>query len=208
MACELKSINIRKYLIPPVCPAFARVPCRALLPMRKYKKTFYGMAVALYDFEKEEVAMKAFSAKLIDLTQKNAEAIARQWAKDVKTNAKTYSYHEASEEKIVRQAKEFYNKFQMMFFNESPYEQAKEIFEKYAEERYKEGMPLHEALYALILMRRHMWLYAEFQSLFNVEVEHRQAVESLSRTILMFDYIMYVVTRKFWKMMKLEGLAR
>jgi len=166
------------------------------------------MAVALYDFEKEEIAMKAFSAKLVDLTQKNAEEIARQWAKDVKTNAKTYSYHEEPEEKIIRQAKEFYNNFQMMFFNESPYEQAKEIFEKYAEERYKEGMPLHEALYALILMRRHMWLYAEFQSLFNVEVEHRQAVESLSRTILMFDYIMYVVSRKFWKMMKLDGLAR
>ena len=77
--------------------------------------------------------------------------------------------------------------------------------DKKAEERFKEGMPLHEALYALILMRRHMWLYAEFQALFNVEVEHRQAVESLSRTILMFDYIMYVVARKFWKMMKLEG---
>ena len=95
-----------------------------------------------------------------------------------------------------------------MFFNESPYEQAKEIFEKYAEEKYKEGVPLHETLYALILMRRHMWLYAEFQSLFSVEVEHRQAVESLSRTILMFDYIMYVVTRQYWKMLKLEGLAK
>lgn len=148
--------------------------------------------------------MKAFTAKLVDLTQKNADAIACQWAKDVKTNAKTGSYHEASEEKIIRQAKEFYNNFQMMFFNESPYEQAREIFEKYAEERYKEKMPLHEALYALILMRRHMWLYAEFQALFNVEVEHRQAVESLSRTILMFDYIIYVVSRKFWKLMNLQ----
>ena len=152
--------------------------------------------------------MKAFTAKLVDLTQKNADTIARQWAKDVKTNAKTFSYHEAPEEKIIRHAKEFYNNFLMMFFNESPYEQAKEIFENYAEERYKEGIPLHETLYALILMRRHMWLYAEFQSLFNVEVEHRQSVESLSRTILMFDYIMYVVTRKFWEMMKLEGLTK
>jgi hypothetical protein len=149
--------------------------------------------------------MKAFTAKLVDLTQKNAETIARQWAKDVKTNAKTCSYHEAPEEKIIRQAKEFYNNFMMMFFNESPYEQAEEIFEKYAEERFKEGMPLHETLYALILMRSHMWLYAEFKTLFNMEVDHRQAVESLSRTILMFDYIMYVVSKKFWKMMKLEG---
>jgi hypothetical protein len=53
-------------------------------------------------------------------------------------------------------------------------------------------------------MRRHMWLYAEFQSIFNVEVEHQQAAGSLSRTILMFDYIIYVVARKFWEMMKLE----
>jgi hypothetical protein len=53
-----------------------------------------------------------------------------------------------------------------------------------------------------------MWLYAEFQSLFNIEIDHRQAVESLSRTILMFDYIMYVVARKFWKLMKLEWQAK
>jgi len=148
--------------------------------------------------------MKAFTAKLVDLTQKNADTIARQWAKDIKTNVKTYTYHNASEEEIILQAKYFYDNFQLMFFNESPYEQAKEIFEKYAEERYKEGIPLHEALYALILMRRHMWLYAEFQSIFNVEVEHQQAAGSLSRTILMFDYIIYVVARKFWEMMKLE----
>jgi len=188
----------------------SRTPPLALVSKAKDKiqKVTLWHGCCFYSFEKKEVAMKAFTSKLVDLTQKNADKIAQQWAKDVKTNAKTYSYHEAPEEKIIRQAKEFYDNFQMMFFNESPYEQAKEIFEKYAEERYREGMPLHEALYALILMRRHMWLYAEFQSLFNVELEHRQAVESLSRTILMFDYIMYVVSRKFWKMMKLEESVR
>lgn len=152
--------------------------------------------------------MKAFVTKLIDLTQKNAETIAKQWTKDVKTNARTYTYHDASEDKIILQAKDFYRNFQMMFFHEAPFEQAEEIFEKYAEERYREGIPLHEAVYALILMRRHIWLYAEFQSMFNTEVEHRQAVESLSRTILMFDYIMYIIARKYWKLMKLEWITR
>jgi len=52
-----------------------------------------------------------------------------------------------------------------------------------------------------------MWLYAEFQSLFNDELEHKQAIESLSRTILMFDYIIYAVANKFWKLMKLEILT-
>jgi len=61
--------------------------------------------------------MKAFTTKLVDLTQKNAETIAKQWANDVKTNAKTYTYHEASEDKIILQAKDFYSNFQMMFFS-------------------------------------------------------------------------------------------
>lgn len=152
--------------------------------------------------------MKAFVTKLIDLTQKNAEKIATQWAKDVKTNARTYTYHDAPEDKIILQATDFYHNFQEMFFHEAPYEQAEELFEKYAEERYREGIPLHEAVYALILMRRHIWLYAEFQSIFTAEIEHRQAVESLSRTILMFDYIMYIIARKYWKLMKLEWITR
>lgn len=148
--------------------------------------------------------MKAYATKLIDLTESHAETIAKQWAKDVRTNAKTQSYHDVPEEKIIRQATEFYHNFREMFFNDTPYEQAESYFEDYTEKRYREGIPLHEAVYALILMRRHIWLYAEFQAIFITAVEHRQAVESLSRTILMFDYAMYVITRKYRELMKLE----
>jgi len=152
--------------------------------------------------------MKAYATKLIDLTEHNAEKIARQWAKDVSTNAKTHAYHGAPEERIIRQAVEFYHNFREMFINDEPYKQAEKFFEGYAAERYREGIPLHEAVYALILMRRHIWLYAEFQAIFITAVEHRHAVESLSRTILMFDYAMYVTTRKYRELMKMEHLEQ
>jgi len=148
--------------------------------------------------------MKAYATKLIDLTENNAEKIARQWAKDVKTNEKTKSYHGASEERIIQQAIGFYHHFREMFVHDTPYRLAENFFEHYAQERCREGIPLHEAVYALILMRRHIWLYAEFQAIFIAAVEHRQAVESLSRTILMFDYAMYVITRKYRELMKME----
>ena len=148
--------------------------------------------------------MKAYATKLIDLTESNAEKIARQWARDVKTNKKTGSYHGASDERILLQATEFYHHFKEMFVQDEPYRQAEKFFEHYADERYREGIPLHEAVYALILMRRHIWLYAEFQAIFITAVEHRQAVESLSRTILMFDDAMYVITRRYRELMKLE----
>jgi hypothetical protein len=91
-----------------------------------------------------------------------------------------------------------------MFVHDEPCRHAEIFFEHYAEKSCREGIPLHEAVYALILMRRHIWLYAEFQAVFIVAVEHRQAVESLSRTILMFDYAMYFITRKYLELMKVE----
>jgi hypothetical protein len=151
--------------------------------------------------------MKAYATKLIDLTESHADKIAKQWAKDVKTNEKTKSYHGASDERILLQATEFYHHFREMFVHDAPYELAEKIFASYANQRYTEGIPLHEAVYALILMRRHIWLYAEFQALLITEVEHRQAVESLSRTILMFDYAMYVITRKYRELMKRTGMV-
>jgi len=152
--------------------------------------------------------MKAFASKLVDLTQKNADKIAWQWAKDVKSNLKTLSYHNAPEEKIIVQASEFYRNFREMFFHETPFQLAEEVFTKYARERYVEGIPLHEAVYAMILMRRHIWLYAEFQTIFAAEMEHRKAVESLSRTILMFDYIVYIISREYWQLIKADLLKK
>jgi hypothetical protein len=94
-------------------------------------------------------------------------------------------------------ATEFYSRFRELFMTDNPFETAKKIFGDYAEERYKQGIPVQEAIYALVLMRRHIWLFAEFQAIFGSAVEHRQAAESLNRTILMFDYAIYVITEKY-----------
>ena len=47
-----------------------------------------------------------------------------------------------------------------MYFSEKPYQEIEGYFTRYAEEGHDEGIPLHECIYALILMRRHIWLFA------------------------------------------------
>jgi hypothetical protein len=101
-------------------------------------------------------------------------------------------------------AVEFYSHFRALFCTERPFQEARKFFSKYADERFMEGIPLHEALYALVLMRRHIWLYAEFQAIFITAVEQHQAVESLTRTILMFDYATYVLAERYEELMKRE----
>lgn len=148
--------------------------------------------------------MQGVATKLIDVTETNAEKIARQWFADVRKNPKTPSYHTLAEDRAIPQAVDFYSKFRGVFAAKSPFEEARRVFAKYADECHRNGIPLHEAIYALTLMRRHIWLYAEFQALFLSAVEQQQAVESLNRTILLFDYATYVITDRYQELMKAE----
>lgn len=157
--------------------------------------------------------MKSHATKLIDLTESHAETIAGQWYDNVKKNPKTPSYHEWPREKAINLAVRFYRDLRSLFFTEDPFASAQSIFVKYADERFKEGTPLNEAIYALILMRRHMWLFAEFQATFITAIEHHQAIESLNRTILVFDYAVYLITKRYEELLlqllqKTEGPGR
>lgn len=148
--------------------------------------------------------MRSHATKLIEITEKHAEAIAQQWYNNVKMNPKTPVYHNMPEDKAVRHALNFYGNFRNLFFSDNPFDEANALFSKYAEERYREMIPLPQVIYALILMRRHMWLFAEYQATFITAVEMQHAAESLSRTILMFDYAMYVVISKYDEMFRRE----
>ena len=146
----------------------------------------------------------AGSMKLITLIEGHAEQIARQWAKDAKKNPRTPSYHNVPEDSLVSMAARFYDNFGQMFYTDKPAEISRPYFYQYAEEHYRRGVPLSEALYALILMRRHIWLYAEFQAIFISAVEQKQAVDSLIRTILMFDYAITFISQRYQELIRSE----
>lgn len=139
------------------------------------------------------------SLKLVDMIAKSADSIARQWARDVIKNPKTPAYNGQSEEIIMPKAVEFYNNFCRIATakEEETAAVAQKFFHKYAEDRYREGLPLNEAIYAMILMRRHIWLYAEFQQLFVSAIELKSAVDALNRTLLLFDYAMYFISQRY-----------
>jgi hypothetical protein len=141
--------------------------------------------------------MQAYTTKLIDLIESKAEGIAGQWAADVMKHVRTPSYHSLAKDVVLEQGIDFYKLFRRMALAENSYEEAKTFSWKYAEDFYRKNIPLNEAIYALMLMRRHLWLYAEFQGTFVTALEKQQAVESLNRTILMFDYVSYQVIEKY-----------
>ncbi|NPU85624.1 MAG: hypothetical protein HPY65_14205 [Syntrophaceae bacterium] len=146
----------------------------------------------------------SYATKLIEITERNAETIAQQWYNNVRMNPRTPSYHKIPEDEAKKQAMYFYTNFRKLFYSDNPFEEAQDLFSKYAEARYREKIPLPEAVYAMTLMRRHMWLFSTSQAVFITAVEHHHAAESQSRTILMFDYAVYILVQKFEELMKKE----
>ena len=146
--------------------------------------------------------MKTYAIKYVELAEQHAEKMAKRWALDVQNNVRTKKYKALDEERIVFQGIKFYRNFSKMFADEKISEDALKYFRTYAQESYAMGILMDEAAYALILLRRHIWLYAEFQTIFSSGIDQRQALDTLSRTILLFDYAVYEVTKEYQELMK------
>lgn len=141
--------------------------------------------------------MKMFVDKLIDLTRYHSEQISKDWANVIRTNSRTPSYHSMPEDICALQARGFYKNLRQIFFSEKPYKEINEYFKRYAKERYDEGIPLHEAVYALIVMRRQLWLFADFQGPFLTGLNKDQVVDTINRTIRIFDHGIYIIIKEY-----------
>lgn len=145
------------------------------------------------------MAQRAFTDKLLDLAEYRANEIAEHWYKSISTNPKTPSYHSLPKEVCILQAVTFYKNLKRLYFSTNPQQEILRLLEEtqFVEAIYANGIVLHEAVYAVIMIRRHLWLYAELQALFVTSADMYQAVESINRTILLFDYAVYTLTKKY-----------
>lgn len=146
--------------------------------------------------------MKTYAVKYLELAERHAEKIAARWAKDIKNHSRTPTYKSLNEEDLIYQCVRFYQNFSKMFLDEKITDDVLRYFRSYAQDSYAMGIPAKETIYALILMRRHIWLYAEFQAIFTSGIDQMQALDTLGRTILLFDYAAYEVTKEYQELMK------
>ena len=91
----------------------------------------------------------------------------------------------------------FYKNLKTLYFDQNIYDVSTAYFNKFAEDQYYEDIPLEEAVYALIMLRRQMWLFAEFNVLFTSSLDQYQAAESINHTVLVTDYGVFATIKKY-----------
>jgi len=72
-----------------------------------------------------------------------------------------------------------------------------EYFEQFAVKRYREGVPLEEVIYKLVILRRQMWIITESKSLVVTGLDLQKSVESINKMIRIFDQGIWAVIKKY-----------
>lgn len=150
------------------------------------------------------MTQKALSDRLMDLCSQHADEIAEQWLQSILKNSHTSTFVCNPRESCLRHASFIYKNLRRMYFAENPYKEVLSIMDAtgYAEEQYSRRVPLSQAVYALIMMRRYVWLYAEISDLFNTTSDMYLVLQSTNRILLLFDYAVYILIEKYEKMAK------
>jgi hypothetical protein len=131
------------------------------------------------------------SQSMVELIEKNADALAKQWLKDVRTNVNTPFYHTFQEEYLFERARKTYKNLGHWLNVTTPKQETAKFYRKIGQERFREGFPLPELLYSIILYRRHLWLFILHAGFFDSAYELLGALELNNRIILFFDRAMH-----------------
>ena len=137
---------------------------------------------------------------LLDTCESHAEDIANLWYEALIKNPRTSSYRSLPRDRVVAQAISLYQNLKKLYLAEDLSREVVQLFERiqYVRDTRAKDIPLPEAIYALILMRRHIWLYAESQALFHTTpMAIYEQTRSINRTLLLFDYAIYLVAKKY-----------
>jgi hypothetical protein len=141
--------------------------------------------------------------KLMDMCERHADDLADMWYKSLMNNSRTEACRSIPKEVCLRYANQIYSSIADMYFAEDCYKAVAQVFDisGIVDIFYARGIPLEQALYSLILMKRHIWLYADSQMLFNPSAaDMTLALDSINRILLVFDYATYYITQTYQKM--------
>ncbi|OHD67239.1 MAG: hypothetical protein A2W19_07870 [Spirochaetes bacterium RBG_16_49_21] len=109
---------------------------------------------------------------------------------DVLRNKKTVAYRKLDPQDVYEIGSRVYREMSKWVAKDLPKEEVKEYYQKLGKIRLHEGIPASQFFQALVLLKRHMWLFLKKQ-LENEMTDYKQAMEVSDRVVLFFDRAAY-----------------
>ncbi len=97
---------------------------------------------------------------LMRLIETHARELTEKVIQAVRTSPHTTFLHELSEEELERRVFDLYHNLGR-WLGEKSEDEIEAIYGELGRQRCREGVPLHELVYALILVKQHLWDYVQ-----------------------------------------------
>ncbi len=133
------------------------------------------------------------SDRIIHIIEHQADRLEDQWAQMVRSHPATPSYHRLDDEELESSVREVYHNLGLYLESTHDAERLSELFLRIGRERRVQGIPLHELVFAIILVRRNLWNFIEEEGICLSTLEFHQMEHFLHRVMNFFDKTLYFV---------------
>lgn len=139
------------------------------------------------------------SDKLIWLVEREADRLEKRWAEMLRDHPATTSYHTLDDADLERSIREVYRRLGHYIESNSNVQELADLFMNIGIQRRKQGIPLHELVFAIILARRNIWNFIMEEETALSTLQYHRINEFWQRITNFFDKNIYFVVCGYTK---------
>jgi len=137
------------------------------------------------------------ASKLVRVIEKNSDMIADRWADEVSKLPYTRSYWNSDRDELHERAASVCRRVGYFLSQQLPKERLAAFYRRLGASRRAEGYAIEEVVMALLLLKRHIWLFVLQEGLLTTNIELSQALVLNNRVVLYFDRAIYYVAQAY-----------
>jgi len=131
------------------------------------------------------------SGKLIAILEKSGEVLSQRIEKDLLAREETRHLRDLRQSRVYGLVYDVYGMLISWLSGEKTKGKIIEHYIELGRQKYNEGVPLSEMLMVLMLIKRHIWLFAIEKKVIDPAFPMQQVLELNNRVVFFFDRAMY-----------------
>jgi hypothetical protein len=139
--------------------------------------------------------------KFVKLIEEHHEELTEIFMNDLFRHPETDAYRNTDRDDIYRFSDLVYKDLSVWISKEFSKEKIEDRYGKMGMERCEAGIPVEQVMKALMLQRRHIWLFV-MNKMYDDMTDYMEALELNNRVTLYFDRAMIAMVKGYMKMVK------
>ncbi len=128
---------------------------------------------------------------IVQRIKENAVKLSDRVIEEILTREETKGYRTLDRHVLYRRIYNVYSMLDAWLSGSHVKGEIKTHYTELGRQRFQEEIPLEEVLMALMLIKRHLWLFVQEQNFFDTTFMFHQALEFNNRVVLFFDRAIY-----------------